>query len=317
MILIAMNRVDRLFAILLLLQRKRHIRAMDLAQAFEVSERTIYRDMEALSESGVPIYGTPGEGYELVEGYFLPPLLFTPSEASALFLGARLLIANTVGQVPRDAEQALNKIAVALLRDVRAEVDRLTHILSFFGTGQRFDLYEPHLAALQQAIRERRVVRLRYHSYSHDETTERALEPYQLFYLNGSWHVGGFCRLRQDVRDFRLNRIDSLELTDEHFELRDVKPQERVVFHARVRFAGSIVRWVRERQFYGYDCEEPVPGGDDVVMRYWMNSLTEIVPWLLAWGASAEPLEPPELRELVRQEALRIAEQLASAHQPA
>ena len=73
-----MNRIDRLFAILLLIQRKRRVRAIDLAQAFEVSERTIYRDMAALSESGVPIVALPGAGYELVEGYYLPPLLFTP-----------------------------------------------------------------------------------------------------------------------------------------------------------------------------------------------------------------------------------------------
>ncbi len=98
---VAMNRVDRLFAILLLLQHKRRIRAHDLAESFEVSERTIYRDMEALSESGVPLYGTPGEGYELMEGYFVPPLLFTPAEANALFLSAKMLMSYTTGELPQ------------------------------------------------------------------------------------------------------------------------------------------------------------------------------------------------------------------------
>ena len=102
-----MNRVDRLFAITLLLQARRKIRARDLAEKFEINKRTIYRDMAALSESGVPIVSTPGEGYELIEGYYLPPLLFTPSEAAALFLSAHFLIANATGRVPKDAQAGL------------------------------------------------------------------------------------------------------------------------------------------------------------------------------------------------------------------
>jgi predicted DNA-binding transcriptional regulator YafY len=92
-----MNRIDRLFGILLILQNQPRVRAQDLAERFEVSKRTIYRDITALSEMGVPIVSLPGEGYELMEGFYLPSLIFTDDEAIALFLGARLLIQQAAG----------------------------------------------------------------------------------------------------------------------------------------------------------------------------------------------------------------------------
>src|SRR5262245_8509739 len=119
-----MNRIDRLFAILLLMQRKRRVRAIDHAQAFEVSERTIYRDMAALSESGVPIVALSGAWYELVEGYYLPPLLFTRDEAATLFLGMHMLLSHMEGRVSADAERALAKVALVLPSMLRQNAER-------------------------------------------------------------------------------------------------------------------------------------------------------------------------------------------------
>ena len=219
---LTMNRVDRLFAILLLLQRKRHVRAQDLARAFEVSERTIYRDIEALYETGVPVLGTPGEGYELMQGYFLPPLLFTAQEANALFLGGRMLMAQTTGQTAHDADHALSKIHVALPEHMRAELQRLSDVIGFVPSGRKFDFFEPNLAIFQQAIKEQRVTHIRYHSYSQDESTERDIEPFRMYFFNGVWYVESFCRLRMDQRGFRLNRIESVRLLDEKFQQREL-----------------------------------------------------------------------------------------------
>ena len=156
-----MNRVDRLFAIALLLQARHKIRARDLAEKFEINERTIYRDMAALSESGVPIVGTPGEGYELIEGYYLPPLLFTPSEAAALFLSAHFLIANATGRVPKDAQAALDKVKVILPKHLRVEIDRLNEIIHFSSPLRKFDLEQPYLAETGPIMRTRFVAVLR------------------------------------------------------------------------------------------------------------------------------------------------------------
>ncbi len=305
-----MNRIDRLFGILLLLQRQQVIRAEDIAHKFEVSPRTIYRDIAALSEMGVPVVSLLGEGYQLGEGYYLPPLIFTPAEASALFLGARMLALQAAGQLPRDAEMALNKLAQILPAPTRAQIEKLTQIIQFMLPEQRFNLEDPRLEVLLEAIHERRVIWLRYHSYSRDEISEREVEPHTLSYYNGSWYINGYCRLRQDRRGFRLERIESLKLLRQTFSPRQSHPDDAPQITVRVRFDAQIVRWVRERQHYSYQAEEPVAGSDDRIMLYRVHDTRELKSWLLGWGAVAEILEPAELRAAIRAEALKLAQRL-------
>lgn len=217
-----MNRIDRLFAITLLLQAKGRVRARDLATWFEVSERTIYRDMGALSESGVPVISLPGEGYELMEGFYLPPLLFTPAEASALFLGAQMLASHATGRLPASAQQALDKVAAILPQDLR---------------------------------------------------------------------------------------VDGLDLLRKTFKPRPSEQAPSKLIEVRIRFAPEVVRWVRERQHYAFQAEEPAPDGG-AVMVYRLGTLQEIKSWLLSWGAAAEPLAPAHLREEIRQEILKLVDKL-------
>jgi predicted DNA-binding transcriptional regulator YafY len=305
-----MNRTDRLFAITLLLRSKRRVRAQDLAETFEVSLRTIYRDVAALSEAGVPIVSLPSQGYELMEGFYLPPLVFTPSEASALFLGTTMLANQAAGQLPSHAETALAKIAAVLPNETRGQVERLTEIIEFYLPKERFNLDDPRLLTLRQAILERRAVWLCYHSYSGNETTERVVEPHSLTYSGSVWYVSGYCRLRQDSRGFRFDRIEQLRLLEEQFEARTVESAAPEPVTIRVRFAESVVRWVRERQHYGFVEVEAPPNGDGFVMVYRVDAFSEMVPWLLSWGASAEVLSPGELRDQIRREAIELAEML-------
>ena len=114
-----MNRVDRLFGILLQLQQRRRVRAQDLAARFEVNERTIYRDISALCEVGVPIAALPGEGYELMEGYYLRPLVFTPDEAGALSLAAQMFLNQASGRIAATGQAALAKISAVLPETTR------------------------------------------------------------------------------------------------------------------------------------------------------------------------------------------------------
>jgi predicted DNA-binding transcriptional regulator YafY len=300
-----MNRSDRLFGILLLLQKRRRVRAADLAAQFEVSERTIYRDMAAIAETGVPLVSLPGAGYELAEGFYLPPLLFTPDQAGALFLAAKLLKAHATGRLAAETETALTKLTVVLPASVRQEIEPWVEMFQFWTPPAPFDLDDTRLATLQRAIRECRVVRLRYHSLNRNETTTREVDPYHLAYYNGAWYVSGYCHLRQDTRAFRVDRIDDLRLLGETFEPRPVvaTPGEPVM--VRIRFAAGVVRWVRERQHYGFQGEEALAGGD-AVMAYCVDQVSELKPWVLGWGAGAEVLEPPEFRDEIRQEVLKM-----------
>jgi len=306
-----MNRLDRLFAITTYLQGRSTLRAEDLARAFEVSTRTIYRDVAALSEAGVPIVAEPGRGYGLAEGYFLPPLVFTAGEATALVLGARLLASRTAGRTPAEAERALAKIAAVLTTSAREEVDRRIGAVRFLRPippDAPFDLDDPRLATLRRAVRERRIVALRYHGRGRDEVTDRRVEPADVVCYDGIWYLSAHCRLRDAPRHFRLERIDRVTLLDETFSPRPVRPQRRTPIEVRVRFAGDAVRWVRERQHWSFRAEET--GRDGPVFVYEPDALGEIAPWLLGWGTAAEVVAPAELRTRIRDEARGLAEML-------
>lgn len=296
-----MNRIDRLFGILLRLQRHRRIRAIDLARHFEVSERTIYRDIAALCAIGVPIISLPNTGYELPAGFSLPPLFFTIGEARALAVALQLLLAQTTGATSQDAASAGTKIAAILPRDMRQHVDQLAEIVRFYAIEQRFDLEDPRLALIRHAISERRVLALRYQSYRTETALDREVEPETLTYHQGCWYLGGYCRLRQGPRSFRLDRIDALSIGDQQFTARTPSPAPAEPIIVRIRFAAHVLRWVRERQHFGYLDDQPAH-----VLRYAVTDPNEMLPWLLSWGASAEVIEPAALREQVRQEAQRL-----------
>lgn len=299
-----MNRMDRLLAILLVLQRRKLVRAEDLADRFEISKRTVYRDVAALSEMGVPVVSQPGEGYSLMEGYFLPPLLFTPDEAAALFLGAKWLAAQATGKLPKSTEGALTKLAHVLPAQTRDEVQRLTDILHFFVIQKSFNLDDPTLADLQRAINERRAVRITYHSLQRDETTTRVIEPAELTYSDSAWYVNGYCRLRQDRRSFRLNRIEQYQLLNERFTPKTITTPPAEVITVKVRFAPDMLRWVQERQHYAFVRQE-----DDCLI-YQVHTLPEIQSWLFGWGTAAEVVEPEALRSAMRIEAKKLFEML-------
>jgi len=305
-----MNRIDRLFAILLILQHKRRVRAQDLARQFEISRRTIYRDMSALNQMGIPIAALPGEGFELVEGYYIPPLMFTENEAVALILGSRLLTQQAAGSLTKGAHQALAKITVALPDQVRARAEALTNVIGFITPSQKFNLDDPQLFVIQKAIQEKRVIHIRYHGYQKDAITERDVEPHQLFYSDGIWYLEGYCRLRKDIRAFRLSRVEKLNLRNETFPKRRAgKTQTAQIIEIKIRFATDIARWVRERQHYGFQHED-APTQKGVTMTYHVQDTSEIIPWILSWGAAAEVLSPKELRKSLRETAQKLADLL-------
>jgi predicted DNA-binding transcriptional regulator YafY len=308
-----MNRIDRLFGIILHLQGRRRVRAEELPDAFEVSKRTIYRDILALTEVGVPIVSLPGQGYELMQGFFLPPLVFTREEATALLLGARLLGEQAVGRIATGADTAVAKIAVALPEATRRDVERLGEMITFMVPRPRFNLDDPQLSALQRSLGERRVVRMHYHSLARDEVSLRDVEPLRLTYSSGAWYLQAYCRLRLGQREFRLDRIESLEVLAETFQERQTALEGAEAGGAgtevRVRVDGRSVRWVRERQHYGFVDEEQT--GPEVIMIYRVDSMEELVPWLRSWGPAVEVLSPPQLRSRLRREARSLTDLLA------
>jgi predicted DNA-binding transcriptional regulator YafY len=307
-----MNRIDRLFSITTRLQARGHLRAADLASIYEVSIRTIYRDIAALSESGVPIVSLPGRGYSLVEGYFLPPLLLSSREATALVLGARLLTGQASADIATAAEESVAKILAVMSDDARRDLRELDDVLDLATSPElrsRLDVGNERVRAVWQAILERRVTTLHYFGRNRDQETIREVEPRRLGYVNGTWYLTAYCRDRQGERAFRLDRIERLEVQTDTFRARATVPTEAVpTIDVMVRFRDDVRRWVRERQHWSFVAEEWT--GDDLLARYRPGDLNEVAPWLLGWGTAAEVIEPRELRDRLREEARGVIEML-------
>lgn len=302
-----MNRIDRLFAILLLLQTQKRLQAQEVARHFAISERTVYRDMAALMEMGIPILSQPGEGYQLGE-FYLPPVVLTTPEASALYLGLKMLAAS--GNLPTQAEQGLRKILAILPQRTRQQVQAQADLIDFVMPSNRFTLNSPHLLTLQQAIKERWVVDLTYSRYPDGQMTQRQVEPLQLLYSAGAWYFTAFCRLRQATRSFRLERVERLHLLPDSFQRpADDSPALAPELEVTVCFSPQVIRWVRERQHYAA-IEEVQDSDGRWRITYQVHDWNELLHWLLGWGTAAEVLQPLELRQKLRQEAQALADLL-------
>lgn len=305
-----MNRIDRLFAILLQIQRRKRIRSEDLANQFGISKRTVYRDISALIEMGVPIISLPGEGYELEPGYYLPPLLFTPEEAQAVFLGTQMLRQQAQGSFTKSAEEALAKIFQVLPPQSKQKVEQITAVIQFYSQDQSFNLEDKTLNQIITAVQNQQIIRIQYFSYNRESWSERDIEPNSLTFSDGSWYIDGYCRLREDARSFRVERIGQLSLKAETFERRTVSQHPQEIINVAIRFDVQIVRWVRERQHYGFVGETAVLNSKDIIFNYQIHDLKEIVPWVLSWGERAEPLEPQQLRLQIKEKIMQMLKKL-------
>ncbi len=312
-----MNRTDRLVAMVMFLQGRRLVRAAELAGNFEISERTVYRDIAALGEAGVPIRGEAGVGYSLMKGYHLPPVMFTAAEASALFVGGAMERRFTDVSVHPPLNSALEKLRAVLPSDRQDYVDRLArgtviNGLSRDGAGPD-PAAAPWLLTVQQGVVQRRVLRMTYHGRDRDEDTRRDVEPLGLVFYGGAWSTVAWCRLRRDIRHFRLDRIRGLELAAETFPLRpdfslarhladSVATEE--LLPVRAWFAGRAQERARRESFATMVEESRRDGGAEFSLTTF--SLEWMARWILSFGCEAEALAPPRLRELVRLQAEAI-----------
>jgi predicted DNA-binding transcriptional regulator YafY len=275
----------------------------------------MYRDLEALSETGVPLVATPGIGYRLLEGYFLPPLSFTAPEAGLLMVGGEFVRQRVDPELSASIDEALRKLASVLPPERREAVAHWRRRLLFPTSSQGDDA---RLKRVREAIEQRRVLRLLYQAFRRPDAEQRDIEPFSLIYLANHWQVAAYCRLRNGPRLFRLDRIERIDLLAETFvpdERHAVPPYtgewKTLAPEARVRFAHSVQRWVRERQPFTFVREELDSGGP--VFVYAIRQEREFIGWLLSWGSAAEVLDPPALRAALAAEAQQIAYQ----HRPA
>lgn len=313
-----MNRTDRLVAMVMYLQGRRLVRAEELARHFEISVRTVYRDVAALGEAGVPVTGEAGVGYSLVKGYHLPPVMFTTEEAMALAVGEDLVKQFTDRSLAAPMASALLKIRSVLPRPCQDDLDRLASSIAVEGRPRLPDELDRRIQLpLQQAIVARQVVRLRYcdRASSH---TDRLVEPLGVVRYADAWYLVAWCRLRKDYRHFKLDRVAGLDVLAERFaprpdfslrkHLEEGLDREAWV-PVRVWFAQDRLERVRRECFCVPEDERPRDGGVELTLR--THSLDWFARWLLSFGADAEVCGPDALRQALHDLAAEVAARYA------
>lgn len=298
-----MNRVDRLHAILVHLQSKKRVTAQEIADRFGLSLRTVYRDIKALDEAGIPVIGEAGIGYSIMDGYRLPPILFTKDEAATLLLGSKLIQRFTDPGDRRNFENAMYKVKAVLRSSDKEFVEELDNRIEIRPHSlHQFTGGELHMTVIRQALVERRVIRIQYKGVYRDESTEREVEPIGLLYYSLSWHLIAFCRLRRDYRDFRPDRINSIALLDEKFDDTNHPSLNEYVEKLRcetelteivVSFDKNVAKQiVREKYVHGFVSEEEIEGR--IRMRFLSTHLEYFCRWLLMF-TDAVKVETPEV----------------------
>ena len=210
-----MRRADRLFQIVQQLHHERVTTAHDLAEELEVSERTIYRDIQDLSLSGVPITGEVGIGYRLLPGFQLPPLMFKEEELEALLLGARMVRAWTDKGLASAADQALQKIEHVIPDRLKPQLNSQDMIVPDFPMEGRAS---EQLYVVRQAIKTQHKIEIKY-TREDGNQSERKVHPLGLFYWGKVWTLVAWCELRDAFRNFRVDRMQAVNQLKEQFEL--------------------------------------------------------------------------------------------------
>ncbi|SDG30974.1 Predicted DNA-binding transcriptional regulator YafY, contains an HTH and WYL domains [Dyadobacter soli] len=300
------TRLSRLVALLTLLQTKRTLTATELAQRFAVSTRTIYRDIRTLESAGIPIVTQEGKGYTMLEGYRLPPVMFTREEAIALLTAEKLAARLTDAATARLSSAAMDKLRAALRHADRDHLESIAPYIQVMeppSASERPNTYQQLVAA----VTSHRVVNMGYQAAESGEATLREIEPIGL-YLSDHWHVIAYCRLRQAFRNFRLDRISSLSVSGETFPPRPETLQqywaeeakridhEKVVIHfdpSKVPPAqGQHLHDTKHK--YGWMHEQTRSDGK-LEMLFLVGSLSYMATWLLPFAGSVKVIEPVSL----------------------
>ena len=304
-------KVDRLVSIIMILLDKKRIGAQELADMFEVSLRTIYRDIDAINMAGIPVRGAPGVGggFEIMEGYKIDKKVFSVADLSALLMGLASLSNMVRGD---ELVHALAKVKSFIPADRAKEIElKVNQICIDLSPWMGKSDIQPYLEKIKAAMQESKLLSFEYIAH-HGNKTVRSVEPYQLVLKSSHWYLQGYCHRRNDFRLFRLSRMSNLQMQEETFALRDYqKPTldvtdilEALQTKIKIRIHKSVMDRVLDYCTY----EDFSPAGDE----YYIVSFPFIeneyhYDILLSFGDKCECLEPKHIRAEMKRRIHNIA----------
>ena len=289
-------KIDRLIGILSILLQKEMITAPELAEHFEVSRRTIGRDIEALSKAGIPIrtmQGTGG-GISIMNGYRMDRTLLTSRDMQMILAGLRSLDSVSGS---RYYGQLMEKIQAGSSELISGRDSILIDLSSWYKTS-----LAPKIATMQDAIENRHILEFDYYAPSGE--SKRSIEPYYVVFKWSSWYVYGWCLKRKDYRLFKLNRMDKVRETEQNFTCRNVPVPNlaaELIYPSKIMLRALFdpdMKWRLVEEF-GPDCYETQEDGRLLLTRDY-NDVNDLTMWMLTFGNKVEVIEPKEVRDRLR-----------------
>lgn len=311
-----MNRIDRIAAILIQLQSKKIVKAQDIAHRFNISLRTVYRDVNTLNEAGVPIIGEAGVGYSIAEGYRLPPVMFTVEEATAFLTAEKLIEKLTDKKTFSIYQTALFKIKAILRSSEKDYIDNLQDHIAVLERHYlpRNEKESSYIQEILNCIVQKNVAAINYAAINTNEPTKRNIEAVGIFFMGGHWYLIAWCQLRKDYRNFRVDRIKNLQVTSSSFQkqhpslttyLNQVTKKERELYKVVIKVNKHIVKYFGEQKYYnGFVSEKDL--GDHVEMTFLTSSPEGFARWYLMFGDDAEIITPQSIKTRVKEIATSI-----------
>lgn len=305
-----MNRIDRVSAILIQLQSKRIVKAQEIADRFDISLRTVYRDIKALDEAGIPVIGEAGMGYSIMDGYRLPPVMFTKEEAAAFITAGKIVDKLTDKATRKSYDEALTKIKAVLRHTEKDFVEDIDEHIAVVQNRYLPDRSgdNVHLQTILQNIATRTVLDIGYFANHSQEYSNRMVEPVGIFYSSANWYLVAYCRLRKDYRHFRTDRISYITPTNTQYlqqhpslatfidKMKDEREVEKVV----ISVDKSVMKYFGEQKYYnGFVSQKEA--GDKMEMTFLTCSLQGFARFFLMFGEHADIVAPIELKQTILQ----------------
>ena len=312
------EKLIRIVKLMSLIDRRQGATLQYLIRECGVCARTLYRDIEALAEGELKIYFDPQtKSYRFTEKVFLQPLTFTLEEATALM---QVIQGVGKGNTPlrTSLQQAQEKIMSCLPHERQKKVDEGRKTVDVRLAAHPVEVCRDTFSCVEQAIRDRRQLKVRYYTKTREVWTDRVLDPYVIAFRGSAWYLVAYCHFRSQVMVFRLDRMAESKLMTDTFELpRNFSPdaffagswfiEQGEPVRVKLHFAPESARWVKEAHFHDSQQVEELPGGS-LLFEVTVKGTREITRWILGYGADVEVLEPESVRQAVAEAGRKMAE---------
>lgn len=312
-----MNKFDRITAILIHLQSKRLVTAQELSDRFEVSLRTIYRDIESLNNAGVPILGEIGVGYSMMEGYRLPPIMFTQEEAIAFLMAEKIIAKYADTENTKNFNSALYKVKSVLRSTQKDMVNEIENRITVIKNVAYSHVIDKNLPMVIQSISDKESLVITYTTLDPSSAKSLIIEPIGIFNDSGIWSTVAYNEETKSYRSFRVDRISKIkffgrQFSQKHMSLNDyfesIKPPQ-TIYSPVISINKNIAHYIEEQKFrYGFISEKI--NGSDIEMSFETTCLQTFARWFLTIADSAKILAPNELKNLLKNIVVNISKNI-------